>query len=113
MSGRKGHGDDVELNLMDELDDSAQNELEDHAVAEESAFAVQEFSKLPFATQEQVRGILRTNEKLQFVEKPSRWRSTSSHTTFSQPLTRATICFEAKTCHCLSMWASAEVFPNG
>lgn len=77
MSTGRSKADDVELNLMDEDGDHEVLSLEDPDAAEESAFAVQEFTRLPFASQEQVRNILRNSEKLQFVEKPSRWRSTS------------------------------------
>lgn len=76
MSSGRNRANDVELNLMDEEGDHEILDIEDPDAAEESAFAVQEFTRLPSGSQEQVRNVLRNSEKLQFVEKPSRWRST-------------------------------------
>lgn len=68
--------DDVELNLMDQahgLDGEA------HFLAPidgEPAEAIMALQSMPHGTQEQVRKLLRSSERLRYVEKPSRWRCT-------------------------------------
>lgn len=83
MSGAYERSQEMDLMALDDTGDYADHSAAEHDSPEESAAAVQEFMRLPTATQEQVRAILRSNEKLQFVEKPSRWRSTSLNQTLS------------------------------
>lgn len=74
--------DNVELNLVDSMDHHDDVEYSTHVSPGESGEAVRAMMKLPSGTQEQIRNLLLSNEKLQFVEKPSRWRSTSHSTAF-------------------------------
>lgn len=80
-SGAYGH-ENVELNLVDSMDHHDDVDYTTDVSPGESGEAVRAMMKLPSGTQEQIRNLLLSNEKLQFVEKPSRWRSTSRSIVF-------------------------------
>jgi hypothetical protein len=69
--------DEVELKLVDNADDETSRLGSNLAQIVDSEAATQELRKFPHETQEQIRKVLMTDEILQYIEKPSRWRSTS------------------------------------
>jgi len=83
-------GDEMELNLMDTLHDLDRGEQHIQLVDEDSREAITTMQSMPVGTQEQIRKLLRSSERLQFVEKPSRWRCTSLFSRASDSLLRST-----------------------
>jgi hypothetical protein len=67
--------EEAELSLVESLDGLQPDDTERFFSPGESEDAIRSMLSLPSDTQQQIRKLLMTDEKLQFVEKPSRWRS--------------------------------------